>query len=548
MQTAINSAVSPMDRILVIDDEAAIVRVLAMSLRADGYEVLTANSGQDGLAQFQTHHPEIVLTDIKMPGVEGIEVLQRIKRHTAESAAQCEVIIVTGHGDIDNAIEALKFGASDFLTKPIRDAALSVALERAREKLSIRRQLRAYTENLEVKVAEATRELRRQSNFLAKLIRSSNDGIIATDQALTIVIMNPGAERIFGYPADEVIGNLKIGDLYPADVAAHFEGSSPQNAGNAEPTWRESAIRAKDGTLIPVRFSGTLLHEAGKMMGSVAFFQDLREIKRLEQELVQSERLAAIGQTVAGVAHGVKNILYGFKGGRYLVELGLKREDQTKLTDGWGMVKRNIERTSDLVLDLLAYAKSREPELVPGNPNAIIREVCELLEARAGEHNVVLECRLDSALGDMLLDPRILHGALMNLVTNAIDACMFDIENAKDWQVTLTTCLEPGNSGSSDGDPVPWVRVDVADNGTGMSPEVQEKLFRSFFSTKGHQGTGLGLLVTRKIIEEHGGTIQVTSRVGEGTLFSIRLPYLPPPNGLKGNESSGNLLLAGNFS
>jgi len=526
MQMDMDSSATNTSSILVIDDEEAIVRVLAMSLRADGYQVFTALGGREGLDIYRDHRPDIVLTDIKMPGMDGIEVLQHIKRQETDSEGETEVIIVTGHGDIDNAIEALKFGASDFLNKPIRDEALGVALTRAREKLAIRRQLRTYTEDLEIKVAEATRELRRRSNFLAKLIRSSNDGIVATDQDLTIVIMNPGAERIFGYSAGEVLNKLRVTDLYPGDLAAFFTGRrDPAHPGN-ELSWQETRIRAKDGTLIPVRFFGTLLNEDGRMMGSVAFFQDLREIKRLEQELVQSERLAAIGQTVAGVAHGVKNILYGFKGGRYLVELGLKRGDNEKLVDGWGMVQRNIQRTSDLVMDLLAYAKAREPEPVACSPNAISREVIESLAARAAEHDVALENRLDPDIGRVLLDPHILHSTLMNLVANAIDACIFDIESTKDWRVTLTTRLESAGV-PLDGGERPWVRIDVADNGTGMTPEVQEKLFHSFFSTKGHQGTGLGLLVTRKVIEEHGGAIEVASHAGDGTVFTMRLPYRP---------------------
>ena len=117
-----------MDKILLIDDEADILRVLAMSLRADGYEVLTAENGEAGLAVFDAQAPDIVLVDIRMPGIGGIEVLQEIKAKETLT----EVIIITGHGDVDNAIEALKYGASDFMNKPVRDETLAIALARAR--------------------------------------------------------------------------------------------------------------------------------------------------------------------------------------------------------------------------------------------------------------------------------------------------------------------------------------------------------------------------------------------------------------------------------
>jgi DNA-binding NtrC family response regulator len=123
-----------MNRILLIDDEPDIVRVLSMSLKADGYDVIPAHSGVEGIEIFEKERPDIVLTDIKMPGMDGIEVLKKIKSIDPRS----EVIIITGHGDIDNTIEALQYGASDFINKPVRDEALSIALKRARDNLEIK--------------------------------------------------------------------------------------------------------------------------------------------------------------------------------------------------------------------------------------------------------------------------------------------------------------------------------------------------------------------------------------------------------------------------
>jgi two-component system NtrC family sensor kinase len=502
-----------MSKILIVDDEEANVRVLSISLRSDGYEVVTAYGGEEALAVFQQTAPDIVLTDIKMPGMDGIEVLKKVK----EIQPDAEVIIITGHGDIDNAIEALKYGASDFLNKPIRDEALSIALARAHEKLAIRRKLKEYTINLEKEVRNATQELRRQSNFMQKLIISSNDGIVASDQHWRIVVFNPGAERIFGYSRDEVIQGTSIMELFPQDVAGNFKQMNARPPHRSEVQWQETTIVSKDGTPIPVRFYGTLLFEKEAVMGSVAFFQDLREIKRLERELVRSERLAAIGQTVAGLAHGVKNILHGLEGGSYLVDLGIKKGDTSRLTTGWDMIKRNIERTSILVMDLLTYSKEREPEFQACLPNEIVGDVCDLLKEKAGEVGVVIDTALDPNIGQVVMDPTIIHGALTNLVTNAIDACLFDEETSKQFRVRVQTTLD------RDG----WIAFEVEDNGTGMSTDVRKKLFTSFFSTKGHRGTGLGLLVTRKLVEEHNGSIQVRSQLGKGTCFTIRLPYQP---------------------
>ena len=250
-------------------------------------------------------------------------------------------------------------------------------------------------------------------------------------------------------------------------------------------------------------------------MGTVAFFQDLREIKRLEKELVKSERLAAVGQTVAGLAHGIKNILHGLKGGSYLVDIGINRDDTEKLKKGWDMIKRNIGRTSNLVMDLLSYSKEREPEYEACEPNIIVNDVYELIKDKASENHVEIAIEPDDTIGAVIMDPGIIHEVLLNLASNAVDACLFDEDLSKRWTVNLKTEKEPGNI----------IKFDVSDNGAGMNEEVLQKLFTSFFSTKGHRGTGLGLMVTRKLIEEHNGRIEVTSRLDEGTQFTVRLPY-----------------------
>jgi two-component system, NtrC family, sensor kinase len=500
-----------MAKILLIDDEETNVRVLAISLKSDGYEVVTAYSGEEGLKVFDQESPDIVVTDIKMPGMDGIEVLKNIKTRNPE----VEVIIITGHGDIDNAIDALKHGASDFINKPVRDEAISLALKRAQDKLYIRGKLKEYTENLEREIERATHELRLQSNFLQKLIKTSEEGIVATDKKFNVVIYNPAAENILGYAPSEVLYIKKAKDLFSRELMSHYQASRHEKQNKVKLQHLETKILNKDGAEIPVRFIGTFLYERKKVMGSVAFLQDLREIKRLEKELLMSERLATVGQTVAGMAHGVKNILHGFKGGNYLMEVGFKKGDTDKLKAGWGMIQKNIKHTSELVMDLLSYSKVREPEYEQCNPNDIAEDVCQVLEETAREHNVSMIKKFDPAISQVSIDPRSIHTTLMNLVSNAIDACVFDDTPGKSLEVTLKTALEDGN----------MIRFDVIDNGMGMNQEVKNKIFTSFFSTKGHKGTGLGLLVARKLIEDHSGTIDVLSEVGKGTTFIIRVPF-----------------------
>jgi two-component system NtrC family sensor kinase len=500
-----------MSKLLLIDDEPDILRVLSRSLKADGYEVVCAQNGTEGIAIFEKEKPDIVITDIKMPSMDGIEVLKKVKDQNVDT----EVIIITGHGDIENAIEALKHGASDFINKPVRDEALAIALRRAREKSEIRQQLNAYTTDLERKIKAATRELQRRSNFQINLIRSSNDGIVATDKNLKIVIFNPTAKKIFGYTASETINKMKASELFPADFADDLKAALKGKNDVKNMAWRETTIESKTGESIPVRVSNTILKENERPVGTVAFFQDLREIKRLEKELLKSERLAAIGQTVAGLAHGIKNILHGLKGGSYLVDIGINRGETEKLKKGWDMIKRNIARTSSLVMDLLSYSKEREPEFEVCPPNEIAVDVCALLQDKARENKVKIVKHFDNSIGEVLMDPNSVHEVLLNLMSNAVDACLFDEDTAKNHRVELKSTREKDNV----------IRFEVTDNGIGMDEDVVKKLFTSFFSTKGHRGTGLGLMVTRKLIEEHQGTIDVKSQLGEGTTITVRLPF-----------------------
>lgn len=379
------------DKILLVDDEEGIRKVLGISLMDSGYQVLLAENGEQALAVFGQERPAIVLTDIKMPGMSGIEVLKKIKAMSPET----EVIMITGHGDLELAIKSLQFEAVDFVTKPIRDETLEIALKRAHERISMRATVREYTENLEELVAEKTRRL------------------------------------------------------------------------------------------------------------------------------LEAERLAAVGQTVAGLAHAIKNITGGLKGGMFVLEKGMTLDNKTYLAQGWEMIKGNVEKINSLALDLLNYARDREPDYQLNDPNEPVRQIVRLLQPRAEQCGIRLQMDLAEDLPRVWFDPEGIHCCLLNLVINAMDACN-DVE-ARSKPATVVI--------RSHGDPDWAVRYEVQDNGCGMDQTTREKVFKTFFSTKGSKGTGLGLMITGKIVAEHRGIITVDSQRGLGTRFSIGLPKREAGNG-----------------
>jgi len=232
--------------------------------------------------------------------------------------------------------------------------------------------------------------------------------------------------------------------------------------------------------------------------------------------LLQGERLAAMGQTIATISHHIKNILQGIRGGGYLIEAGLDREDTDAVRRGWRMVDRNQERISNLVLDMLTFSKERTPECVEADLNETVRDILELMQTRASELEVSLQSDLSDNMPDASFDPDAMHRAILNLITNAIDASS---EHAKQREMAATVEVVT-RFDEIDG----WV-IDVIDNGPGIAEEDRQKIFSLFESGKGSRGTGLGLPVSAKIMHEHGGEIAVLQpKSGIGSCFRLRLP------------------------
>ena len=246
---------------------------------------------------------------------------------------------------------------------------------------------------------------------------------------------------------------------------------------------------------------------------------DITETKQLQRDKLDAERLAAVGQTVAGLAHGVKNIIMGLEGGMYVVNSGIKRNDAERLLRGWEILEEDIKRISAFMKEFLDFAKGRTPKVCVVDPNDVAGKVIGLFRDKASLVGVTLKQDFAEDLPKAPLDEEGIHICLTNLVSNAIDAC--EMSNKPNRSVTLSTGEEDGT-----------LVFEVADDGCGMDYEVKQKVFTNFFSTKGSgKGTGLGLLTTRKIVQEHGGKVRFDSTEGEGSVFRMEFPRnrLPRP-------------------
>lgn len=265
---------------------------------------------------------------------------------------------------------------------------------------------------------------------------------------------------------------------------------------------------------LPLRTPNKFTEEHLKLMVAIGHQAALAvEDTSYYSAMVHAERLAAMGQTIATLSHHIKNILQGIRGGSYLIEEGLKGSDQDVIRRGWRIVEKNQERISSLVLDMLTFSKDREPELIVSDLNETVTDVVELMQTRAAEAIVKLVWQPKAGLPKFTFDPELLHRAILNVVTNAIDAC--EKQDGAKVEVNIDFAL---------GDRT--VRIVVADNGEGIAPDDIKKIFSVFESRKGSRGTGLGLPVSQKILREHGGDIQVESTLGIGSKFILELPAL----------------------
>lgn len=233
------------------------------------------------------------------------------------------------------------------------------------------------------------------------------------------------------------------------------------------------------------------------------------ENARLHGEIAAQQRLAGIGQAVSSVAHCMKNTLNGLQGGAYILDQGLKKEDVSRIAKGWEMVRRNADFLGDLVRDMLSYCRKTPPALAPTDMAGLLAETVQMVQEAASRAGVRVELGVSAEGGTVQVEPTAVKRVVLNLLTNAVEACKagdcVEVLGGRDEQARMYC-------------------ITVADSGPGMPPEVQAHLFEPFFSTKGSRGTGLGLALVQKVVQEHHGRVQVDSQVGKGTRFDILIP------------------------
>lgn len=366
-------------------------------------------------------------------------------------------------------------------------------------------------------------DLKRSDAFLHNLIQSAVDAIIAADKTGKVIIFNDAAAEISGYSVDKALKQLDIRDVYPGDGAQEVMKKlrSEEYGGKGKLKGYQVDVLGSDGKIIPIRLNASIVYEGDKEVASLGFFHDLRAEKEMQKklektqvQLLQAEKMASLGKLAAGVAHQLNNPLGGIS---LFTKLILEEHElEDKIKDDLNRILKDAKRCSDTVKELLEFARQTSQFMKPCDINQAITRTLFLLENQALFQNIDTQNDLNPDLPMVKADIQQLNHMFMNIILNAAQA----MEGK--GTLTIKTFLNHDNN---------HVCIEISDTGPGIPEHIKSNIFEPFFTTKEEgKGTGLGLSIVYGIVENHNGTIHVSSEAGKGTVFYIELPLTDSEN------------------
>lgn len=545
------------NRILVVDDEEDIIESLSRSLSRRGYEVETALTGEEALEKVKKGRFDVALLDINLPGINGIQVLEEIKKITAE----IEVIMITGYGSIDSATESLKKGAYDYIQKPLSGDKIVVLIEKAIEKHQLTDIVALYEIS---KAIFSTIEMNSLSKIIIdlamKVIRADDVSIMLFDgQGKLYIAFANGldeeivkktrlavGERIAGWVAESrqsvilinglsnderfkgvrgreeikssvvipmiknnmVLGILAINrlniaenfsqiDLYKANIFASLASLALDNAN----LYRDLQKLQQENVQANLELEK---HEKQALSMLSELKETNEKLKTHQQQLSQSAKLSALGRLVSDMAHEVNNPLMIISGNAQLCLMeGVSKKE---IEDNLKIIVNECKKSKDIIQRLLKFSRPSRGNVQQKDINASIESIVNIVEHQFNLVGVKIKKNYARNLNPIFIDEEQLQEVFMNLLNNAKDAM------AKGGEITIKT------SGTDDS-----ITIDFSDTGCGMPEEVIKHIFEPFFTTK-EKGNGLGLSVCYGIVKVHQGELTFDSKIGQGTTATIVLP------------------------
>ncbi len=517
-------------KILVIDDEKVIRNSYCAYLEDHNYQVFEASNGIDGLRQIETEKPDLVLLDLQMPEMGGLDVLS----HIQSSSSVLPVIVISGGGVIGDVVEALRLGAWDYLTKPIHNlVVLQHAMTKVLERAQLINEHNRYQANLEHEVAErkqVERSLRESESRFRDMVESSSDWVWEMGVDFRFSYLSQKFYEISGFHKADVIGLTREESLM-GDVRERF--STLRRILEQHQTFKmfEYETNRKDGSKMVVRISGKpVSDEAGQFIGYRGTGFDISGLRETEEQLRHAEKMAALGSLVAGVAHeintpvgiGVTAISHIADSVRDFTRLFSKDEAShedleeflSETGEACSVIMSNLERAAGLIQSFKQVAVDQSSE---SRRTFFLKEYIEEIllslhpRIKNTPHHVILACpdtlKMDSY-------PGAISQVLTNLVMNSL---LHGFEGAKKGEIIIDASIE-----------LEQVMLTYKDTGKGMSEDQLDHLFEPFYTTKrGAGGTGLGMNIVFNLVENTlGGTISCHSKEMEGTIFKISMPMV----------------------
>jgi two-component system cell cycle sensor histidine kinase/response regulator CckA len=542
--------------ILVVDDDPEVLHGTARLLEKEGYVVDLATNGEEALKSVEAHHPDLLLLDRSLPGIDGLEVCRRIKRDPA--LAEILVIIASGSQiESNDQAEGLEAGADGYIARPIANRELLARVEAYVRIVILNRELREQAgtlqkittaalqaENASLNLMEDAVEARRRLEATNQELRreiaereQAEAAMRASEEryrmlfeenpvpmwlydveTLAFLAVNETAVRQYGYTREEFLGMTLRRVCSPDDVPTLLRRIAADQT--ATSSICELRHRRKDGMTIHVEIFSRPLTYAGHA-ARLSLVTDITEKKLLEEKFLHAQRLESVGMLAAGIAHDLNNVLSPIVFAAPMLRENLVSPRDVKILD---TLEQCAERGAGLVKQILGFVRTSSTEFRPTQVKHIARDVGGLIEETFPK-GIEFEHQVPSNLWTVEGNATQIHQILVNLCVNARDAMpnggrlRFKVANRRLDEVEAAAI--PGAR------PGAWLMLEVGDTGTGIPPGLLEQIWMPFFTTKGpNRGTGLGLTTVRSIVLSHHGFIEVQTEERKGTTFRVFLPAI----------------------
>jgi len=502
-------------RVLVVDDEPELCARIKRELDKEGcYEVAVAYDGVEGFEYFKNNRVDVAIADIKMPRMNGLGMLDKCREITDDFVS----IVITGYGDHETAIEALKLGTFNYLKKPISLDELITSVGKGVDVLELRRGLAARRRELEIEGAlkeryakdleSAIEEIVKEKNYIRHLIESSPDFQMTLSKDGKIMDVNEAFEEIVATSREDLIGEL-ICKYFPERDCEKLiaETVEKKKVRNIELT----AELPDKGTFI-FDLSCTVFTTPEGEEGVYVTGRDLTERKEMHEKLLRSERLAAIGKVSGNVAHELRQPLGVISNAIYYLKMTHKEADETT-REYLDLINDEVKSAGDIITGLLEIARTRPADRQEVEVSSVIEKALEKFDIL---ENITLKKDIPEDIPAIFVDHGQMGQVFYNLINNALQAMSMPEREDGGGELTINVKSRKKKGKA-------WVEVSFADTGVGISKENMKKLFEPLFTTKA-RGVGLGLSICRNLVENNGGEIEVQSGEGKGTTVRVSLP------------------------